>query len=232
MPSGRKMQYLVMPMGLLDSTNTLERILGDCLASLNRSKLAIYLDDIITFADTQVELLDNLRQILTRLRGIGLKVKSKKCVINRKEIVYLGNVLSEDGCRPNPELVEVVEKWMPPKNVKQIMSYLGRTGYYRRYIKGYSAIAAPLTSLLRKGEPFVWGKEQQQAFETLKVKLTTKPLLAHVTQILKDVLFILEVDVCDFSIGAVLTIREDAEERPVAYGSQKLSQSHKNMCAT
>jgi hypothetical protein len=93
-------------------------------------------------------------------------------------VEFLGHGISKDGIAVNPSKVEVVLKWEAPKNVKEIIGFLGMTGYYQRFIEGFSKIAGPMTKLLRKNTPFVWSEECERSFQTFKEKLTTSPVLA------------------------------------------------------
>lgn len=115
--------------------------------------------------------------MLQVLEDNGLVANKKKCLFSQKSIEYLGHVISQEGVTVDPNKVVSVAQWPTPKNVKGVRGFLGLTGYYIKFIKQYGRIAKPLTELTKK-EGFKWGDGSQRAFEELKVKLTTAPVLA------------------------------------------------------
>jgi transposase InsO family protein len=123
------------------------------------------------------------------------------------------------------EKVEAVQCWPKPRNLHDVRSFLGICGYYRRFIAGFADIAAPLHALTGKGVKFEWRAEQQQAFETLKEKLTTAPVLAMPSN---EEPYVLDTDASDIGLGAVLSQIQDGEERPIAFASRTLSKPEKN----
>ena len=125
--------------------------------------------------------------------------------------------------------MKAVQEWPTPKSVKAVRSFLGLTGYYRRFVEGYARIAAPLIALTEKGATFHWMDVEQVAFEALKEKLTTAPILGYPTAEDK---FILDTDASKCSIGAVLSQIQDGREVVIAYGSQRMSKSERNYCVT
>ena len=109
----------------------------------------------------------------------NLKLKPRKCTFGQNRVRYLGHIISQDGVATDPDKTTIVETSPVPQNVSNVRSFLGITGYYRRYVNKYSQIAEPLTNLMRKNTPFVWSKDCQQSFETLKQKLVETPILAY-----------------------------------------------------
>ena len=128
-------------------------------------------------------------------------------------------MVNQDGVSTDPDKVAVVKEWPVPKSVKAVRSFLGFTGYYRRFIQNYSSLASPLTGLTKKGRKFLWGEDAQIAFEDLKEKLTSAPVLGYPNNTGQ---FILDTDASGCSIGAVISQVRDGIEKVIAYGSRKL----------
>ena len=118
--------------------------------------LLIYLDDIILYSSNITEHIEKLDEVLTKLQGSGLKLKPSKCEFIQSEVLYLGHIVSEDGIKPNPKIVDTVKNWKCPSNVKEIQQFLGLANYYRRFIYKFSERASSLTHLTKKGIIFNW----------------------------------------------------------------------------
>ena len=121
----------------------------------------------------------HLQEVFQRLADAGLTLRGKKCHIGMKEVSYLGHVFSSSGMAPDPKKIQVVQEWPVPTDVTQVRQFLGLASYYRRYIHHFSDIAAPLNNLTKKGAPFIWNQECEDAFTTLKRHLTHAPVLAY-----------------------------------------------------
>ena len=157
---------------------------------------------------------EHLRLVLEKLREHQLYAKYSKCEFCLPEVTYLGHVISKDGIAINPERVQAILDWTPPKNVKQVRSFLGLASYCHRFVENFSKIARPLTNLLHKGVKFDWTDKCQESFQALKDKLTSAPVLAPPDT--KDL-----VIYCDASrqgLGCVLM----QEHRVIAYASRQL----------
>jgi len=139
----------------------------------------VYLDDIVIYGSSLQEHNKRLTEVLQRLRKHNLKLQVEKCEFLRKEVTYLGHIISEDGILPDPAKVSAVKNFPTPKKVKDVQSFIGLAGYYRKFIKNFSKIAKPLTMLTKKDNKFIWNMEQQNAFDNLKEKLTTAPVLHY-----------------------------------------------------
>lgn len=222
-------RYRTMPFGLCNAGATFQRLMDVVMSGLHLDVCLVYLDDIILFSKTVEEHLERLVRVLGRLRSAGLKLKPEKCSLMRKSVSFLGHVVSEAGIATDPEKIKAVAEWPEPTSVKEVRSFLGLAGYYRRFVKGFAEIAAPLHALTRKDQPFFWTEKTQAAFEALRIALTSPPVLAMPNDV--D-MFILDTDACDQTIGAVLSQVQDGVERVIAYASRSLDKREMNYCIT
>ena len=220
-------RFRTMPFGLCNAGATFQRLMDLVLTGLNFEICLVYLDDIVLFSTTPEEHLGRLTQVLERLKQANLKLKPSKCRLMQKQVEFLGHVISGDGIATDPEKTRLVEEWPEPTNIKQLRGYLGLTGYYRRFVRDYAKIAAPLHRLTRKDQPFVWTDDCQAAFEELKKRLISPPILAMPND---EGPFVLDCDACDTSIGAVLSQVQRGQERVIAYAGRILNRSELNYC--
>jgi hypothetical protein len=135
-------------------------------------------------------------------------------------VSYLGHVITEKGVLPDPRKVLTIENYPRPTNVKQLKSYLGIASYYRKFIPNFSRIAAPLHALLKANMSFEWKEEQELAFQTLKDKLVSKPILQY-PDFAKE--FVLTTDASNDGLGAILSQGEIGKDLPIAYASRNLN---------
>ncbi|XP_076132875.1 uncharacterized protein LOC143114921 [Alosa pseudoharengus] len=182
--------------------------------------------------------LQRLDAVLTRLHHEGLKVKLEKCCFFKTQVRYLGHVISKDGVSTDPDKILAVEKWARPSTVSELRSFLGFASYYRRFVEGFSQIAAPLhrvvaelikTPIKRTSGKLIgdaWTNNCERSFQDLKTKLVTAPVLAYADFSLP---FILEIDASLSGLGAVLSQEQGGRVRPVAYASRALNRAEKNM---
>lgn len=185
----------------------------------------VYMDDIVIYSNTFEEHVAKINELFLRLRKAGLQLQPDKCNLFRKEINYLGHIISAEGVRPDPKKTDAVEKFPIPNSVKKIREFLGLTGYYRRFIDNYAKISKPLTSLLQKDTEFVWGESQTEAFEALKNKLVNSPIV-HIPDFSRE--FIITTDACDYGIGACLSQGEINKDKPVSYALRLLNSAERN----
>jgi transposase InsO family protein len=216
----------VLPMGLSNAPATFQRNMDIILAGLTGVSALVYIDDVIVYSETEEQHFKDLDAVLTRIGAANLKVKISKCKLFRTELPYLGYIVSRDGIKVNPEKIDAVLKEPAPKNVSQLKRFLGMATYYRRFIKDFADIAEPLTRLMRATSKWEWGPEQQRAYEKLREKLTSAPVLAYPDF---DRPFELHTDASDYAIGAVLAQRDaQGRERVIAYGSCTLTKEERN----
>ena len=214
-------EFLVMPFGLCNAPRTFQRAMDTVLAGLKWRTCLIYIDDILVFSASFDAHLKHLDAVLRRLRRHNLKipVSPKKCLFAFSELKYLGYIISPDGLLVDPKKIDSVQKVAIPTTKGDIRSFVGLTSYYRRFIYKFAQLIEPLTRLLRD-VPFIWGADQQDAFERLKKRLTSAPLLIYPDW---DKMFFLQTDASDYAIAAVLTqLDDDGYERVVSYASRQL----------
>ena len=224
-PSGH-FEFNVMPFGLTNAPATFQRLMECVLAGLTSSECLIYLDDIIVFGKSFKEHLDRLEAVFQCLKKAGLKLKPSKCHFARKEVQYLGHIVAADGVKPNPSKTEAVSSYPVPRNVHELRQFLGLTNYYRRFVEGYSKIAEPLHQLTRKtSKGYQWTTSCQEAFEELKRRLVTPPILAYPDFPHE---FILHTDASATALGAVLCQLKGGQENVIAYWSRQLTKPERN----
>ena len=219
-------EFTVMPFGLCNAPATFQRLMESVLSGLAREKCLVYLDDVLVIGSTFQEHLKNLREVFTRLAKAGLKLKPSKCKLIRKELDFLGYVVSRNGISVDPKKVSAVTKFQTPVDVKSLRAFLGLASYYRRFVPAFSSVANPLYSLTRKDVAFVWSQECDTAFTQLKELLTQAPVLAY-PSFGRD--FLLETDASGVGLGAILSQKqEDGSIRPIAFASRTLLTHEKN----
>jgi len=148
---------------------------------------------------------EHVKKVLAKLLEAKLWIKLTKCEFHRHSVRFLGFIISREGIQPDPDKVKSVEEWPTPKNVKEVQAFVGFANFYRRFVEGFSSIAAPLTALTKKGNHFKWGEEQEVAFQRIKEKLSSALILA-IFNPEKEVF--VEIDALDFAIGAYLTQKD------------------------
>lgn len=165
-----------MPFGLCNAPATFQRLMQRCLGGQLSESTLVYLDDVILFSVDFTAHLQHLEEVFWSLQQYGLKLRPEKCQLFKKEVKFLGHCISSKGVSPDPDTVSAVQEWQPPRTVRQVRSFLGFVGYYRRFIKDFSKIAKPLNGLLvgtgcpqRRGSPAMqWSSECAAAFQRLK----------------------------------------------------------------
>lgn len=160
----------------------------------------VFIDDILIYSVSWEEHLKHVRLVFEQMQKHQLYLKKSKCVFGRTQLTYLGHVISQSGVATDPSKTTAMEKWPSPTSIAELRGFLGLTGYYRRFVKGYGVIAKPLTSLLQQ-KGFQWSDQAEKAFQELKKAMVSTPVVALHNF---EEIFIVETDACENGIGAGL----------------------------
>ena len=163
-----------MPFGLTNAPTAFMDLLNRVFQSYLDRFVIVFIDDILVYSGSSEEHSEHLRIVLQTLRERQLS----KCQFWLNGVAFLGHVISVEGVSVDPQKIEAVVNWKPPKNVSEVRSFLDLAGYYKKFVEGFSKIAAPLTKLIRKDVKYDWVDACQQSFEELKSRLTSAPVLA------------------------------------------------------
>ncbi|KAI2657573.1 Transposon Tf2-9 polyprotein [Labeo rohita] len=215
-------ETLVMPFGLCNSPSAFQQFINHVLRDMLGRWCYAYLDDILIYSKTLEEHTQHVRAVLRRLLAHQLYCKLEKCAFHHHSTTFLGFVISTQGVAMDPQKLEAVRSWPLPTSLKQLQRFLGFANFYRRFIQGFSATAAPLTALTKPSHgAFHLTPEAIQAFKTLCNLFTTAPVLTHPNP---DKPFVVEVDASDVGVGAVLSQRgPDGKLHPCSFFSRKFN---------
>lgn len=221
---GGQWRWEYMPFGLINAPATFQHLMNTLFdRNMYQDFLEIFIDDLCVHAATWDGFLSSLDRVLGVLSKSGLKLAPEKCVFGFESVSYLGHIVSSKGTSPDPSKVEAALKLLPPRTVTEVRAFIGLVGYYRRFIPSFSLISRPLNQLTQQDTPFVWTPDRQAAFETLKAKLVSAPVLARPDP---NRPFILDTDYQKEAIAAVLSqVGTDGKEHPIAYASKGLNRT-------
>ncbi|GBN99872.1 Retrovirus-related Pol polyprotein from transposon 17.6 [Araneus ventricosus] len=161
-------EYKRLPFGLRNASASFQRLMNLVLAGLNEFQISCYIDDLVIAVGSFDEHLAKLEMVFQRLQKANLKVKPSKCSFLKDQITYLGHTVREGQVYPDKKNLDSIREALPPKTKRQVRSFLGLTGFYRKFIPKYSEIALPLTELTKDCNGFKWTEMEQSAFEKLK----------------------------------------------------------------
>jgi len=217
----------VMYFGLTNFPATFQTMMNNLFRDLiNQEDIVTFIDDILVVTDTKKGHDKLVEEVLKRLKENDLFMKPEKCKWKVREVEFLGVVIGPRGVELQKKKVKGVLNWPTSKNIKEVQKFLGLANYYRRFIKDFAKIAAPLHVLVRKEQKWKWEKEQKEAFERLKEIFTTKPILA-IPDINKEIR--VEADASDYATGGVLSLKyEDSKWRLVVFISKSLNATERN----
>ncbi|CAK1597326.1 unnamed protein product [Parnassius mnemosyne] len=213
-----------MPMGLKTSPNSFSRMMNMAMAGLTFEKCFIYLDDIIIFGRNLADHNKNLTEVFERLKQVNLKLNPDKCTFKKKELLYLGHVVSGDGVLPDPEKIKVIQNYPIPTNTDEIKRFVAFANFYRKFIPNFAEKAFHLNRLCRKNVQFYWSDECQRSFNALQQDMMSPPLLQY-PDFSENNQFIVQTDASGYVIGAVLSNKNG---KPIAYASRTLNRAEKN----
>ncbi|KAK8948495.1 hypothetical protein KSP39_PZI006255 [Platanthera zijinensis] len=214
-------EFLVMSFGLTNAPSAFMDMMNQVFKDLLDKFVVVFIDDVLVYSRSAEEHEQHLRLVLSELRNHKLFAKLSKCEFWLPQVSFLGHVVNKDGISVDPEKIAAVMDWSRPNTPKEIRSFLGLAGYYRRFVEGFSSLAAPLTKLTQKNVAFVWSEKCEEAFLELKRRLCTAPVLTLPTE---GVDYDVYVDASLVGLGCVLM----QDGKVIAYGSRQLKTHEKN----
>ena len=202
-------KYTIMSFGLTNAPATFQALINTTLCKYLDIFVTAYLDDILIYTKNSLkEHIQAVKKVLKALQEADIKLRPDKCKFHVKTVKFLGSIITTDGIQMNNEKVKAIRKGPEPRNLKEVQFFLGFATFYQRFIQGYSQICTPLTKMTKKEQPFHWECEQREAFEKLKKKFISAPILASFDPERK---IILKTDASDQALGSCLS-QSDAEK--------------------
>ncbi|UYV61731.1 hypothetical protein LAZ67_1006186 [Cordylochernes scorpioides] len=212
-------EFNVMPFGLCNAPATFERNMDNVLGNLRWQICLCYLDDVIIYSSDFPTHIKRLEAVLRCFSESNLKLNAKKCRFAFEELEILGHITNQEGIKPAEYNIKAVRDFPQPKKAKEVQSFLGMCSYYRKFIKDFSLIADPLTSLIRKNVQFIWTGKQEEAFQNLKKALMNPPILGHFDP---NAATCIHTDASNIGLGATLIQNIGGEEKVISYLSRTL----------
>ena len=231
--------------GMVNAPSTFQRLMEKCFQDMNLSELIVFLDDVLVHGKTLEDMEERTLKVLQRLRKYQLKLDPEKCTFGVREVRHLGFLISADGVKPDPEKVEALTTWPVPKTVREVKSFLGFCGFYRRWVEGFAGIVKPLNDLttgylptktakktgkkpqltLSSDISHLWGDRHQLAYEAIITALTSAPILGFPDP---QRPYQLHCDASGTGLGAVLYQKQETGPKVIAYASRGLNKSESN----
>ncbi|KAK3548528.1 hypothetical protein QTP70_013378 [Hemibagrus guttatus] len=221
-------EYCVMPFDLTNAPAMFQALINEVFRDLLGRGVIAYIDDILVYSTSMEEHVRQVREVLARLQKHHLYIKLEKCEFHRPMVTFLGYVISHQGVETDMVKVWAVTEWHAPSTVQELQCFLGFANFYRRFIRNYSSVAGPLTSLLRRQpKKLSWMDQACTAFLQLKERFTTAPILRHPDP---ELPFVVEVDASCSGLGAVLSQwhGKPGKLHPCAFYSRKLTAAERN----
>ena len=222
-------EYTRMPFGLKNAPSCFQRMMNNVLSDLLGKECFVYIDDIVVYGSSLEEHNERLKNVFQKLKEANLKIQIDKSEFLKEEVQYLGYLITNKGLLPNIEKVKAINNLQRPKNPKEIKSFIGMIGYYRKFIKNFSIIASPLYKLLKKNAAFIWKEEHSQSFDELKRLLTEFTLLQY-PKFEKQ--FTITTDASNLGLGAVLSQECSGKDLPIHFISRTLNKAEVNYTTT
>ena len=232
-------EWVRIPYGLTNAPPCFQRYINECLYNLRDKICVAYLDDILIYGKTFKEHRENVEKVLKCLQSKGIKLNPKKCVFFKKEVKYLGRLVSENGYRPDPENGEALNACkVPPKTVGDLRSLLGFLGYYRNFVQDFSRKVKPIYDLLKKVEGekelpkhvkkkrlIKWTTVHQEIIEDIVNYLKSPEVIAFPDFSLP---FQIHCDASEMGLGAILYQKQNGKKRVISFASRTLTPAEKN----
>jgi len=219
-------EFVVLPFGLTNAPATFMQLMQDVFRQFLDDFVIVFLDDILIYSKTEQDHIRHLEAVLMKLKEHKLYAKTSKCEFFTQKIDFLGYVVTKDGITMDQAKVKAIVDWPSPLNtVKDVRSFLGLAGYYRRFVKGFSKIASSLSELLKKDINFDWTQREEDAFITLKKAITTAPILISPDPTKS---YVVTTDASGFATGAILQQDHGNGLQPIAFMSHKMNAAERN----
>lgn len=215
-------EYVRMPFGLKNAPSSFQRVMDNILRKYLYKNCFVYMDDVVIFSKSLQEHLNHIKLIFQELRKYNLKIQLDKSEFLRKEVAFLGHIITSEGIKPNPSKIKAVQEYPLPKSIKEIRAFLGLIGYYRRFILNFAKIVYPFTKCLKKGTKIdITNPDYLSAFQKCKELLTNAPILAY-PDFQKS--FVITTDASNIAVGSVLS----QNSIPIAFYSRTLNSAERN----
>ena len=223
-------EFNTMPFGLTNAPAKFQRMMNNLLEDYVGKFVEVYIDDIIIYSENFTDHLEHLERVFRILNRVNLKLSLEKSKFFQTEVKFLEHKISAEGIQVDERKIKTVKDFPIPRNVREIRGFLGLASYYRKFIKGFSQIAKPLNTLLKKDVKFQWTKACQVSFETLKDKLITAPILRY-PDFKKP--FYITTDASGTGLGAILSQRDEVakKEYVIEYASRSLNNAESRYSA-
>jgi len=219
-------EYKVMPFGLVNAPATFQTMMNKILMEFLDHGVVVYLDNILIYFANMDNHIKLVQKVLDRLEQHDLAVSLKRSVFHQVEVEFLGFIVKTTGVTMSDRNVKSVQNWAHPRSVKEVQIFIAFANFYRRFIKDFSKVCKPITETLKENPKcFHWGREQEEAFEELKRRFTTAPILSHFYPGRKTVV---ETDASDFALGCVLSQYQGRRLYPVGFDSRKRNCTERN----
>ena len=222
-------QWKVLPLGMKTAGAVFQRVMDQIMGDLQPRCVSVYIDDITVYSPSLEQHLADLDEVFARLEAANLKVSVDKTKLAKESVLVLGHIVSATGIRPNPNRVQGLAKMTRPRCAKEVRQFVGAVNFYRRFIPSCSTIGESLFALIRKEARFVWGAQQEAAFQDLLKYLANAPILRFPDWSKR---FFIETDASNVGLGAALTQEVEDTRLPIAYASRTLNEAERKYSAT
>lgn len=215
---GRCYEFTVTPFGLKTSTASLVRGLEPVLRGLKN--MLNFVDDLLCMSETFKQHIEDLNELFERFDEHGLTINLEKSAFLRKEVKFLGHILTTDGIKPDPEKIQAIHDYPSPKNQKQLRGFFGLINYYSKFTNEHAGATTPLLDLIRKGTRWKWEEDEEKHFVNIKTKFCNDVVLRYPN---KEKTFYIQTDASDFALGAILSqIDDDGQQGVLQFASRTL----------
>ena len=212
--------FLRMPFGLVNGSAVFQRAINGLMRRIKEDGILAYMDDIVIGGESEETVMVKFERLLQHLEESGFTINLKKSKFFIDNLEFLGFEVSAEGVKPGSRKTRAVDDFPAPKSLREVQQFLGLTGFFRRFVKNYSIIATPLSKLLRNEESFVWGPDQEAAFDRLKRALVSTPVLMLYGDDL-DIPIEIHTDASALGLGGILLGKTAEGFRPISYFSRK-----------